>query len=70
MPAGLRGYDVDQANGQEADIGTCILLSLPELQVHLRTNEYYMGRSIDHFERLWQLNLLVRARSERGHNYW
>jgi hypothetical protein len=43
MPAGLRGYERDPPDAQRADLGTCVLLSLPELQIHLRSNEYYMG---------------------------
>lgn len=43
MPAGLRGYETDQSDNTEGDIGTCVMLALPELQIHLRSHEYYMG---------------------------
>ncbi|KAI0699566.1 hypothetical protein BC835DRAFT_1412549 [Cytidiella melzeri] len=43
VPASLRGYELDDdgSNGS-ADIGTCVLMALPELQIQLRTHEYYM----------------------------
>ena len=44
MPAGLRGYESDQPGDLEGDIGTCVMLALPELQIHLRTHDYYMGK--------------------------
>lgn len=44
MPVGLRGYETNEPDDQEGDIGTCVMMSLPELQIHLRSHEYYMGK--------------------------
>lgn len=45
LPAASRGYENDHSKivDCETDIGTCLLLSLPELQLELRTHDYYMG---------------------------
>lgn len=45
MPAGLRGYEVDHEDPSKDlnDIGTCTMMALPELQLQLRTHDYYMG---------------------------
>ena len=49
IPAGLPGYEkfiVEQAHNSPEDLGPCLSLSLPALQLHLRTNDYYMGMSL------------------------
>ena len=45
LPAGLRGYERDDDTKLDgpADIGTCVMLAMPELQLYLRTHEYFMG---------------------------
>ena len=43
MPVGLRGYESDQPGDLEGDIGACVMLALPEMQIHLRSHDYYMG---------------------------
>jgi len=48
LPAGLPGYEVHQVNSTKAGhLGSCLLLSLPALQVQLRTNDYYMDMSLN-----------------------
>ncbi len=48
MPAGLPGYEIynltEAYNLDNIDIGESMVLRVPTLQLHLRTNEYYMGR--------------------------
>lgn len=46
MPAGLRGFEGGYTNVTPGDdnIGTCVILSLPEFQLYLRTHDYYMGK--------------------------
>ena len=47
LPAGFPGYEkfsVEHAHTSPEDLGPCLLLSLPSLQLHLRTNDYYMGK--------------------------
>ncbi|KZT11041.1 uncharacterized protein LAESUDRAFT_741340 [Laetiporus sulphureus 93-53] len=51
LPAGLPGYEVHSA-GQDriADsghLGTCLLVKVPEVQLQLRTNDYYMDMSLN-----------------------
>ena len=46
VPAGYPGYEkyiAEHANNSPEDLGPSLLLSLPSLQLHLRTNDYYMG---------------------------
>lgn len=49
LPAGLPGYEVYSAEGttsnQAEDLGSSLLLTIPGLQLQLRTNDYYMGRA-------------------------
>lgn len=48
MPAGLPGYEAFNdsiARPSPFDLGSCIVLQLPNLQFRLRTNNYYMGMS-------------------------
>ncbi|KAI0342100.1 hypothetical protein BDW22DRAFT_1358216 [Trametopsis cervina] len=47
-PAGLRGYEVDaKGTADSNDIGRCTMLSLPELQLQLRSHDYYMEMSLN-----------------------
>lgn len=46
VPAGLPGYEGSSTlrdETQNASIGSCVLLDIPELQVHFRLHDYYMG---------------------------
>ena len=47
MPAGLPGYEIysltEAYNLDNINIGECMVLRIPSLQLQLRTNEYYMG---------------------------
>lgn len=46
MPAGLPGYESfsdNAAKRSEVDLGSCVVLQVPDLQLQLRTNNYYMG---------------------------
>ncbi|CCM03589.1 uncharacterized protein FIBRA_05726 [Fibroporia radiculosa] len=50
LPIGLPGYEAHspaQAKVGPADLGSCLVLSLPDLQVGLRTNDYYMDMSLN-----------------------
>ncbi|KAI0762082.1 hypothetical protein BD413DRAFT_680921 [Trametes elegans] len=50
LPAGYPGYEQyssEQAQSEPEDLGPCLMLSLPELQLHLRTNDYYMEMSLN-----------------------
>ncbi|GJE95456.1 hypothetical protein PsYK624_116400 [Phanerochaete sordida] len=47
MPVGLRGYESDQHEGEDPDMGTCVVMSLPELQIHLRSHEYFMELALN-----------------------
>ncbi|KAI0633565.1 hypothetical protein C8Q77DRAFT_1157760 [Trametes polyzona] len=50
LPAGYPGYEKyssEQEQTSPEDLGPCLLLSLPTLQVHLRTNDYYMEMSLN-----------------------
>lgn len=61
MPAGMRGYEGERADEtlDDDNIGTCAMLALPELQLFLRTHDYFMGTSLNH------LSLLDAERSFR-----
>lgn len=51
IPASMRGYEKeDEMNEGQADIGTCVMQAMPELQLQLRTHNYYMG-TFDAFRR-------------------
>ena len=56
LPAGFPGYEkwiAEYAHDSPEDLGPCLMLSLPSLQLHLRSNDYYMGACCDHcFENL------------------
>lgn len=46
VPAGFPGYEkyaAEYAHASPEDLGPSLLLTLPALQLHLRTNDYYMG---------------------------
>ena len=48
LPAGYHGYEKynqEHAQNSPEDLGPCLMLSLPMLQLQLRTNDYYMGES-------------------------
>ncbi|KAI1795480.1 hypothetical protein LXA43DRAFT_1178514 [Ganoderma leucocontextum] len=50
VPAGLPGYEkciAECVHNSPEDLGPCLVLSLPALQVHLRTNDYYMEMSLN-----------------------
>lgn len=52
LPAGYHGYEKynqEHAQNSPEDLGPCLMLSLPMLQLQLRTNDYYMGEP-DSFE--------------------
>lgn len=49
LPAGAPGYERGPArddpdhNEQDSDIGACVVLSVPLLQVRMRLHEFFMG---------------------------
>ncbi|OSD07084.1 hypothetical protein PYCCODRAFT_793525 [Trametes coccinea BRFM310] len=50
LPAGHPGYEKyndDQPRASSEDLGPCLMLSLPQLQLQLRTNDYYMEMSLN-----------------------
>ncbi|RDX54978.1 hypothetical protein OH76DRAFT_1397305 [Lentinus brumalis] len=50
LPAGFPGYEkysVEHAHDSPEDLGPCLVLSFPAVQVHLRTNDYYMEMSVN-----------------------
>jgi hypothetical protein len=47
VPASLRGYELDAGLEKESPgIGLCTMLALPELQLQLKTHDYYMGMQL------------------------
>lgn len=52
LPAGLLGYERDRSITSDVDMGQCILLDIPDLQLQLRLHDYSMGRS-GHEPILW-----------------
>jgi len=42
-PAGLPGYETSDDSRADDNIGPCVMMTFPELQVHLRLHDYYMG---------------------------
>ncbi|KAI0358672.1 hypothetical protein OH77DRAFT_1587674 [Trametes cingulata] len=50
LPAGYPGYEKhtsEQERTSQEDLGPCLMLSMPSLQLHLRTNDYYMEMSLN-----------------------
>ncbi|KAI0663325.1 hypothetical protein C8Q70DRAFT_1102776 [Cubamyces menziesii] len=50
LPAGYHGYEKynqEHAQNSPEDLGPCLMLSLPMLQLQLRTNDYYMEMSLN-----------------------
>ncbi|KAI0829807.1 hypothetical protein BC628DRAFT_1477689 [Trametes gibbosa] len=49
LPAGYPGYEkfCSEERASPEDLGPCLLLSLPKLQLHLRTNDFYMEMSLN-----------------------
>lgn len=45
MPTGLRGYEGDHPKDSLGDtgMGSCVMMALPEMQLYLRTHDYFMG---------------------------
>ena len=52
LPAGAPGYERGPAkdepghNEQGSDIGACVVLSVPLLQVRMRLHEFFMGMNL------------------------
>lgn len=45
LPAGLMGYEHgSNLNKSSESIGTCLALTVPEVQLQFRMHDYYMGR--------------------------
>ncbi|KAI0093075.1 hypothetical protein BDY19DRAFT_882324 [Irpex rosettiformis] len=48
VPASMRGYELEGGiNHGPADIGTCVMMAMPELQLQLRTHNYYMEMTLN-----------------------
>ncbi|KAF5370617.1 hypothetical protein D9758_002040 [Tetrapyrgos nigripes] len=47
LPAGLSGYEFGPGSRQAVGIGHCVLLSVPELQLHFRMHDYFMEMSLN-----------------------
>lgn len=43
LPAGLTGYEKECTDETGIDVGQCVLLDIPDLQLHLRLHDYFMG---------------------------
>lgn len=46
MPAGIVGYErscTGAKDDDDAGIGAALVLTIPEIQVHLRLHDYFMG---------------------------
>lgn len=47
LPAGLPGYETtDPAQDptlSDKGVGACVVIAMPELQLHFRLHDYYMG---------------------------
>jgi hypothetical protein len=52
LPAGLPGYETsDPAQDPipgDVGVGACLILVIPELQLHFRLHDYYMGTATLH----------------------
>ena len=73
LPAGLPGFEhcgaVDKGQIAENDHGSCLILNCPVLQVQLRTNDYFMGKTTPtHSER--RSHVYVRNVIECEHAVW
>ena len=44
LPAGSPGYEKTQSTLPDDDIGARIAFAIPEVQVHLRSHDYFMGK--------------------------
>jgi len=55
LPAGLPGYETyNSSPGQhpeDINTGGCVLIHSPDLQLELRTHDYFMGTSLSQFVR-------------------
>ncbi|KAF7315604.1 hypothetical protein MIND_00075800 [Mycena indigotica] len=51
LPAGLPGYEdsatLRDPNNNSGNIGSCLVVEIPELQVHFRLHDYYMELSLN-----------------------
>ena len=43
IPAGLTGYEKERPDETGVDAGQCVLLDIPDLQLHLRLHDHFMG---------------------------
>lgn len=47
LPAGLPGYAPARSKAlKETGVGPCVMLDIPELQLHFRMHDFYMGKQI------------------------
>jgi hypothetical protein len=72
LPAGLPGYEASDPAREpklgDSGVGACLILSIPEFQLHFRLHDYYMGTAtlqsespvIDH---------KIRDVAQSGHNF-
>ena len=44
LPAGSPGYERTQSILPDDDVGARIAFAIPEVQVHLRSHDYFMGK--------------------------
>lgn len=70
MPTGLPGYDKgftgQERRAEEAGLGACAMYIVPELQLQLRTHDYYMGTQRFQLGRSAAL-LILPPRNDRKH---
>lgn len=72
LPAGLPGYETSDPAREpipgDSGVGTCLILSIPELQLHFRLHDYYMGTAAFHSESP-AIDHKTRDVAQSGHNF-
>ncbi|SJK97794.1 uncharacterized protein ARMOST_01049 [Armillaria ostoyae] len=77
LPAGLPGYDkscTPKDDSEEARIGPCLVLNIPELQLQLRMHDYFMDLSLNigtmtgHIDSNCPEKVLYASQSKPGNN--
>ena len=74
LPAGLPGYETfdpsQDSVPSEKGVGACVVLTMPELQLHFRLHDYFMGIFSHYTNRyaMWHANDKFRDVAESGHD--
>jgi len=71
LPAGLPGYETSDPAQNPAPgdmgVGACLILAIPEFQLHVRLHDYYMG-TINQYSRLYATDHKIRNVTQPGHS--